>query len=53
MGGDEDEVDRNIAEPGRPLTLALGGYRIMLMGLKQTLNKGNNFPITITFAKAG
>ena len=40
-------------EPGRPVTLAPGSYHIMLMGLKQNLSKGDSFPITLTFAKAG
>jgi copper(I)-binding protein len=40
-------------EPGKPVTLAPGGYHIMLMGLKQTLKLGDRFPVTLTFAKAG
>ena len=40
-------------EPGKPVTLAPGGYHIMLMGLKQALNAGDSFPVTLTFAKAG
>ncbi len=40
-------------EPGKPLTLAPGGYHIMLMGLKQALKPGDSFPVTLTFAKAG
>ncbi len=39
--------------PGKPMTLAPGGYHIMLMGLKQALNAGDSFPVTLTFAKAG
>jgi len=39
--------------PGKPLTLAPGGYHIMLMGLKQALVAGTSFPVTLTFAKAG
>ena len=30
-----------------------GGYHIMLMGLHRPLNKGESFPITVTFEKAG
>jgi copper(I)-binding protein len=40
-------------EPGKPVTLAPGGYHIMLMGLKQTLKEGDSFPVTLSFAKAG
>ena len=40
-------------ESGKPVTLAPGGYHIMLMGLKQTLKQGDNFPVTLQFAKAG
>jgi periplasmic copper chaperone A len=39
--------------PGKPLTLAPGGYHIMLMGLKHPLVAGTSFPVTLTFAKAG
>ena len=39
--------------PGKPVTLAPGGYHIMLMGLKQPLKQGDTFPITLSFAKAG
>jgi hypothetical protein len=40
-------------EPGKPVTLAPGGYHIMLMGLKQTLKEGDSFPVTLNFTKAG
>jgi copper(I)-binding protein len=40
-------------EPGKPVTLAPGGYHIMLTGLKQALKQGDSFPITLSFAKAG
>jgi hypothetical protein len=39
--------------PGKALTLAPGGYHIMLMNLKQPLKEGDHFPITLNFAKAG
>jgi periplasmic copper chaperone A len=39
--------------PGKPITLAPGGYHIMLMGLRQALVAGTSFPVTLTFAKAG
>lgn len=40
-------------EPGKPVTLAPGGYHIMLSALKQSLNQGDHFPVTLSFAKAG
>jgi copper(I)-binding protein len=40
-------------EPGKPVTLAPGGYHIMLVGLKQALQRGDSFPVTLSFAKAG
>jgi len=42
-----------VVTPGKPVTLAPGGYHIMLVGLKQALVAGTSFPITLTFAKAG
>jgi periplasmic copper chaperone A len=36
-----------------PLKLAPGGYHIMLEGLKQPLEAGDSFPVTLTFAQAG
>ena len=35
------------------MTLAPGGYHIMLTGLKQPLKQGDSFPVTLSFAKAG
>jgi periplasmic copper chaperone A len=40
-------------EPGKTLTLAPGGYHIMLTDLKQPLKEGDSFPVTLSFAKAG
>jgi periplasmic copper chaperone A len=40
-------------QPGKPVTLAPGGYHIMLMDLKQPLQQGDSFPVTLNFAKAG
>jgi len=40
-------------EPGKPVTLAPGGYHIMLTALKHSLTQGDRFPITLSFAKAG
>jgi periplasmic copper chaperone A len=39
--------------PGKRVTLAPGGYHIMLSGLKRPLKQGDSFPITLSFAKAG
>jgi copper(I)-binding protein len=39
--------------PGTPVTLAPGGYHIMLMGLKQQLKEGDSFPVTLSFERAG
>jgi hypothetical protein len=39
--------------PGKPLTLAPGGYHIMLIGLTKALTEGDSFPLTLHFAKAG
>jgi len=39
--------------PGNPVTLAPGGYHIMLMGLKHALVAGTSFPLTLTFENAG
>jgi periplasmic copper chaperone A len=40
-------------QQGEPLTLGPGGYHIMLEGLKQPLQPGETFPVTLTFAHAG
>jgi copper(I)-binding protein len=39
-------------ELGKTVTLAPGGYHVMLMELKQPLNAGDSFPLTLTFEKA-
>jgi copper(I)-binding protein len=38
---------------GKKVTLAPGGYHIMLMDLKQPLKEGDSFPVTLSFAKSG
>ena len=38
---------------GQPVTLAPGGMHIMLIGLKQPLQAGQSFPLTLSFDKAG
>ena len=39
--------------PGQSVTLAPGGYHIMLMELKAPLKKGDKVPMTLAFEKAG
>ena len=39
--------------PGEPAVLKPGGLHIMLMGLKAPLVKGEKFPLTLVFEKAG
>jgi copper(I)-binding protein len=38
---------------GKPVTLKPGGIHVMLLGLKQPLQAGQTFPLTLDFAKAG
>ena len=40
-------------QPGKSVTLAPGGYHIMLTGLKQSLQQGDTFPLMLSFEKAG
>lgn len=39
--------------PGETLSLAPGGYHVMLIGLKRPLKEGTEVPITLKFEKAG
>ena len=39
--------------PGATVALKPGGYHIMLLGLKQTLDEGRHIPLTLTFTKGG
>jgi hypothetical protein len=39
--------------PGQSITLAPGGYHIMLMELKAPLKQGDKVPVTLQFEKAG
>ena len=39
--------------PGQSVTLAPGGYHIMLMELKAPLKKGDKVPVALNFEKAG
>ena len=36
--------------PNKAVTFAPGGYHIMLLGLRQPLRAGQDFPLTLTFA---
>ena len=40
-------------ETGKPVVLKPGSYHLMLMGLRRQLKPGDNFPISLTFEKAG
>ena len=46
-------VDGVDVAAGTPLKFAPGGYHVMLMGLKQPLKAGDQFPLTLTFVHAG
>jgi copper(I)-binding protein len=46
------EVPELRVETSQPTVLKPGGLHIMLIGLKQQLNRGETFPLTITFEKA-
>lgn len=40
-------------KPGQSVTLAPGGFHVMLVGLTQQLKEGEHFKATLEFAKAG
>lgn len=40
-------------KPAEKLTLEPGGLHVMLMGLRRPLKRGNSFPLTVRFEKAG
>lgn len=42
-----------VIAPGGELVLQPGGYHLMLFGLKQPLEDGKRFPLTLHFEKAG
>ncbi len=46
-------VDSLAVDKDHPITLAPGGYHLMLTGMKQQLKAGDTFPLTLTFAHAG
>lgn len=39
--------------PGQEVTLAPGGYHLMLIGLKEPLKQGARVPVTLVFERAG
>ncbi len=45
-------VDGLDLPPGRPVSLAPGGYHLMLEGLKGGLKLGDHYPLTLRFAHA-
>ena len=48
------EVEKGLGIPaGGTVTLAPGGYHLMMMGLKGPLKQGTNVPVTLVFEKAG
>jgi copper(I)-binding protein len=48
------ELDRGLEIPaGSTVTLAPGGYHLMLVGLKAPLKPGMHVPVTLVFEKAG
>lgn len=40
-------------EPGKTVTLAPGGYHLMMFDLKNPLKQGDQLPVTLQFEKAG
>src|SRR4051795_2997316 len=48
------QLDKGLAiEPGKTVTLAPGGYHLMLLDLKGPLKQGDKVPVTLEFEKAG
>jgi copper(I)-binding protein len=48
------EVEKGLEiPPGGSVTLAPGGYHLMMMGLKGPLKQGTDVPVTLVFEKAG
>ena len=48
------EVEKGLEIPaGKSVTLAPGGYHLMMMGLKAPLKEGTQVPVTLVFEKAG
>jgi copper(I)-binding protein len=48
------EVEKGLEIPaGATVTLAPGGFHLMMMGLKEPLTQGSKVPLTLVFEKAG
>ena len=48
------EIEGGLAIPaGASVELKPGGYHVMLMGLKETLEEGQEIPLTLEFKEAG
>ncbi|HLO77190.1 MAG TPA: copper chaperone PCu(A)C, partial [Magnetospirillum sp.] len=47
------QVDGIDLPAGQSVTMAPGGYHIMLIGLNEPLKEGASFPLDLTFAQAG
>lgn len=47
------EMQQSVAVPTGKLAFQPGSYHIMLISLRQTLNPGDAFSLTLTFAQAG
>ena len=47
------EIEAVEVHPGAPAVLQPGGNHIMLIGLNRKLTRGDSFPMTLRFAKAG
>lgn len=47
------QVDDVVIPAGETVALEPGGLHIMLMGLKEPLEEGKNFPMTLEFENAG
>ncbi len=46
------EVPQLVLAAGQAVVLKPGSYHLMLIGLKQPLNRGDSFPLTVVFEKA-
>ncbi|WP_339846317.1 copper chaperone PCu(A)C [uncultured Halopseudomonas sp.] len=47
------EVEQLSIEPGADVVFEPGGYHFMMFGLKQPLEDGGRFPLTLVFENAG
>lgn len=47
------EIEEVVIQPGEKIQFRQGGLHIMLMGLKQELNRGDSVVMRLSFARAG